>query len=76
MNGHVLHLSWLHRVLPGAWVDVGRSLYRTTMSRMLVSPLYAIRGGWLNILATSVRAHRRLQKSFYIPRSSRGGSGD
>ena len=38
-----------------------RSFDRTNMSRILVSRLYAISGGWLKILATSVRACKRLQ---------------
>ena len=45
MKGHVLHLSCLLGVVPGAWVDVGSS-----MSQMFVSPLYAISCGWLKIL--------------------------
>ena len=39
----------------------GCSLDRTRMSRIFVSRLYAISGGWLKILATSVCACRRLQ---------------
>ena len=34
-------------MVPGVWVSVGRSLDRTFVSRMFVSRLYAISGGWL-----------------------------
>ena len=42
MNGHVLHLGILHGVVPARLVAGCRSLDRTSMSRMLVSRLYAI----------------------------------
>ena len=45
MNGHVLHLGVLHGVVPGGPVAGCRSLDRTSISRMLVSRLYAIIGG-------------------------------
>ena len=61
MKGHVLHFSWLQGVVPGVPVAGCRSFDRTSMPRMLVSRLYAISGGRLKILATSVRACRRLQ---------------
>ena len=61
MKGHVLHFSWLQGVIPGVLVTEWRSFDRTSMSRMLVSRLYAFNGGQLKILATSVRACRRLQ---------------
>ena len=61
MKGHVLHFSWLQGVVPGVPVAGCRSFHRTNMSRILVSRLYAISGGRLKILATSVRACRRLQ---------------
>ena len=54
-------LTWLHGVGPGEWVAVGQSLDRTSVSWMFVSRLYAISAGWINILATSVRACRSLQ---------------
>ena len=58
MKKYVIHLSWLHGVVHGLWVVVGRSLDRTIMSQMFLSRLYAISGGWLKILATSVHACR------------------
>ena len=58
---NVLHFSRLQGVVPGVLVGGCRSFDRTNMSRMLVSRLYAISGGRLKILATSVRACRRLQ---------------
>ena len=61
MKGHVLHFSRLQGVVPGVPVAGCRSFDRTNMSRILVSRLYAISGGRLEILATSVRACRRLQ---------------
>ena len=60
MKRYVLNSYCLHGVVPGAWVVVGRSLDRTSMSRMLMSHLCAISGGWLQILATSEHACRRL----------------
>ena len=60
MNGHILHFSWLQGVVPGVPVADCRSFDRTNMSRMLVSRLFAISGGRLKILATSVRALGRL----------------
>ena len=46
----------------GSWCSGGWLPHdRTNMPRMLVSRLYAISGGRLKILATSVRACRRLQ---------------
>ena len=60
-KGHVLHYFWLQEVVPGVLVAGCRGFDRTSMSRMLVSRLYAISGGRLKILATSVRACRRLQ---------------
>ena len=61
MKGHVLHFSWLQGVLPDVLVAGCRSFDRTNMSRKLVSRLYAISGGRLKILATSIRTCRRLQ---------------
>ena len=55
MKGHVLHFSWLQGVVPGVLAAGCRSFERTNMSRILVSR------GRLKILATSVRACRRLQ---------------
>ena len=49
MKGHVLHLSWLHGVIPSVWVVVGRSLDRANMFRML-SRLCAISGDSIKIL--------------------------
>ena len=60
-EGAVLHFSWLQGVIPGVLVAGCRSFDRTNMSRILASRLYAISGGRLKILATSVRACRRLQ---------------
>ena len=54
-KGHVPHFVWLHWVACGILVAGWRSLERTSMSRMLVSRLYAISGGWLKISATSER---------------------
>ena len=54
-KGHVPHVVWLHWVVCGILVAGWRSLERTSMSRMLVSRLYAISGGWLKISATSER---------------------
>ena len=45
MNGHVPHLGVLQGVVPGGLVAGCRSLDRTSISRMLVSRLYAINGG-------------------------------
>ena len=61
MNGHVLHLGVLLGVVAGGLVAGCHSLDRTSISRMLVSRLYAIIDGWSKIWATSVRACRRLQ---------------
>ena len=47
-------------MVPGVLVAGCRSFDRTNMSRILVSRLYAISGGRLKILATSVRACRTL----------------
>ena len=47
MKGYVSHLSWLHEVVPGVWVLVGRSLECTSVSQMFVSHLYVFSGGWL-----------------------------
>ena len=47
MKGHVSHLSWLHGVVPGVWVVVGRSLDCPSVSQMFVSHLYVFSGGWL-----------------------------
>ena len=60
-KGHVLHLSWLHRVVPSVWVIVCCSLDWTSMSQTFVSRLYATSGGWLMILSTAVCACRRLK---------------
>ena len=49
MKGHVLHFSWLQGVVPGVLVAGCRSFDRTNMSRILVSRLYAISGGRLEI---------------------------
>ena len=61
LKRHILHFSRLQGVVPGVLVAGCRSFDRTSMSRMLVSRLYAFNGGQLKILATSVRACRRLQ---------------
>ena len=61
MKGYVLHLSWLHGVVPGIWVVVSHRLDHTSMSQMFVLHFYVISGGWLKILATSVCACKRLQ---------------
>ena len=58
MKGHVLHFFWLQGMVPGVLVAGCRSFDRTNMPRILVSRLYAISGGRLKILATSVRACR------------------
>ena len=61
MKWHILHFSWLQGVVPGVLVAGCCSFDHTYMSWILVSCLYAISGGQLKILATSVRACRRLQ---------------
>ena len=78
MKGHVLHFSWLQGVVPGVLVAGCRSFDGTNMSWILVSRLYAISGGWLKILATSVHACRRLQFDWmiYARGQWRGGKGD
>ena len=45
MKGHILHLGALQGVVPGGLVAGCRSLDRTSISRMLVSRLYAINVG-------------------------------
>ena len=37
MKGHVLHLPWLHGVVPGVWVVVGHSLDCMNMLQIFVS---------------------------------------
>ena len=61
IKGHVLHLSWLHGVVPGVWAVVGCSLGHTSMSRKFVTCSYAIGGGWLKSVATSIHVCRRIQ---------------
>ena len=51
MKRNILHPSWLHGVIPGVSVVVGKSLDRTSRYRMFVSRLYAINGGCLKGLA-------------------------
>ena len=69
MKAHVPHFAWLHGVVPGVLVAGWRSLDRTSMSRMLVSRLSAISGGWLKIAANSVRDCKRLQFDWMILRT-------
>ena len=59
MKGHVPYFGWLHGVVPGVLVAGWRSLDRISMSRMLVSRLYAISGGWLKIAANSARDYKK-----------------
>ena len=60
IHSFVLHLYRLHGLVPGVWVIIGSSLDQRSISQIFVSRLYAISGGWLNILVTSVRACGRL----------------
>ena len=69
MKAHVPHFAWLPGVVPGVLVAGWRSLDRTSMSRMLVSRLYAISGGWLKINADSARDCKRLQFDWMILRT-------
>ena len=69
MKGPVPHFAWSHGVVPSVLVAGWRSLDRTSMSRMLVSRLYATSGGWLKIAANLPRDCKRLQFDWMILRT-------
>ena len=69
MKGPVPHFVWSHGVVPGVLVAGWCSLDRTSMSRMLVSCLYAISGCWLKIAANLPRDCKRLQFDWMILRT-------
>ena len=60
MTGHFYTFAGCNEWFLVCGYFVGLKLDRTSMSQMFVSCLYAIGGGWLKILATSVHACRRL----------------
>ena len=71
IRGHILHFSWLQGAVPVLLAGCC-SFDCSRMSRILVSCLYAISGGRLKILATSVHACRRLQFYGMILRGGKG----
>ena len=61
MKVHILHRCWLHGVVPGVLVAIGRRVDRSNVSRLFVSRLYAIGCVWLKILIIFVHARRKQQ---------------